>query len=415
MKAAIHERYLYIDIEDEEREHFDPDSFLFGLVKIKTWSDLFDFISVHKGFFFNSSFERGDVLKSSLEYYFSDLPVSNLRGNLLGTLGKYENFDYLDKMFLDDAGISIDTIEVYDLERLMEYKRLFTHLMQYIAIANGSEDVHNCIEFESFSIDGKIVDLMFSKIPDSVLSEVPNTGKSIADHQYFYANEELKKMINKTSLFAPDVSEQVQIIKNIYCPETWNKEEESLKLADLLWKEIRARYEQEMPYIKFTENFTMINSQGRLENDVFVHVRDRKEEGTNLRETKRQIAGELAELVFQSLDRELSQEIVYVNGGFSRQDSGYYTNYLFSKIEQAAIDDKLALCAQCGLPVKKRKGSAYCSASCRTLANKERRETAIKYAASGKPMDEAISAIGIEYASSIKRWYEEVLDTNPAH
>lgn len=411
MEAAIQERYLYIDIEDKEREHFDPDSFLFGLVRIKTWSDLLDFVSIHKGFFFDGSFEQQDVLDSASEVNSVDLPVNNLRGNLLKTLSKRPDFDYLDKMFLDDAGVMNNAVAVYDLKRLMEFKRFVTLLMQYISIANGTRDSYSILNYDSYFMDGHIIDLVFSRIPSCFLSDVPGAKGFIADQQLFRANDELRATINKTPMLIPDGGKQLNIMKQKLdeC-ETANN---ILSLNDE-WNDVKARYEDEIPYIKYGSIMTLFNSSGRLADDVFTHIRKQDDKNAHCDVVKRQIAGEIVELVFRSLDRGQPQEINFVEGNFYRHTNLHYRDDLYECLEKAAVDNKISLCAQCGLPVKRRRSAAYCSASCRTLANKGRREKAILYAASGASLDEAISAIGNEYESSIKRWYEEVLGTNPA-
>lgn len=85
---------------------------------------------------------------------------------------------------------------------------------------------------------------------------------------------------------------------------------------------------------------------------------------------------------------------------------------------QAIVNHHVSLCPNCGKPVITSKShgveAAYCSRSCITTANKQRRDTAIKYAASGKSVQIAIKKIGEEYADSVRRWYVETLGTNPA-
>lgn len=74
-------------------------------------------------------------------------------------------------------------------------------------------------------------------------------------------------------------------------------------------------------------------------------------------------------------------------------------------------DDKIRLCAYCGKPLladKSRGNEAmYCSRTCNTKASAQRRETAYALAASGGPMEEAVSKIGERYSDSIARWYKE--------
>lgn len=89
---------------------------------------------------------------------------------------------------------------------------------------------------------------------------------------------------------------------------------------------------------------------------------------------------------------------------------------IFKESVQAIINRRVALCPVCGSPViirdyRGRKPKKVCSDTCKTIASNQRRETAIKLAASGAPVEDAIKQIGEEYERSVRKWYAQTLAT----
>ena len=62
-------------------------------------------------------------------------------------------------------------------------------------------------------------------------------------------------------------------------------------------------------------------------------------------------------------------------------------------------------CANCRIPIPIAGRLEYCSDACKTAASKKRRELAMRYAADGKPLEEAVKAVGERYRSNVERWY----------
>lgn len=92
----------------------------------------------------------------------------------------------------------------------------------------------------------------------------------------------------------------------------------------------------------------------------------------------------------------------------------FWVDDLFNKARTLVIEGKVSICPVCNTPVlvrdyRGRKSKEVCSDSCKTIANRERREKAFFYAQSGLPIKEAIEAIGLEYTNSIQKWYDEAL------
>lgn len=114
-----------------------------------------------------------------------------------------------------------------------------------------------------------------------------------------------------------------------------------------------------------------------------------------------------------------SFKVKYERGCFLVTENHLPMQEFYREIASIASSKKVGLCSHCGSPVLRTASrgnrAQFCSNSCKTLDSKNRRDKAIKYAASGKPLQEAIDDIGTEYAKSIERWYIETLGTNPAH
>lgn len=80
------------------------------------------------------------------------------------------------------------------------------------------------------------------------------------------------------------------------------------------------------------------------------------------------------------------------------------------------IDERMSIgtCKQCRRPLNPTSRSVYCSDTCKTNSTNRRRDLSIKFAASGVPLEDAVSQLGEKYRNSIERWYAETLGTNPA-
>lgn len=90
----------------------------------------------------------------------------------------------------------------------------------------------------------------------------------------------------------------------------------------------------------------------------------------------------------------------------------WWVTDLYDEAIDLILEGKVSLCPVCGSPVlikdfRGRKSKLVCSDSCKTRASNQRRETAYQCAASGIPLEEAISRIGEEYARSVRKWYAE--------
>ena len=89
---------------------------------------------------------------------------------------------------------------------------------------------------------------------------------------------------------------------------------------------------------------------------------------------------------------------------------------LFKESVQVILNKRVSLCPICGSPViirdyRGRKPKEVCSDTCKTIASNQRRETAIKLAASGVSVEDAIEQIGKEYERSVRKWYAQTLAT----
>lgn len=111
-------------------------------------------------------------------------------------------------------------------------------------------------------------------------------------------------------------------------------------------------------------------------------------------------------------------KVEYSDDHFSVRKINFPVQDYYHEIAKAAASKAVGLCPYCGAPVLRTSSrgnkAQFCSNSCKTLSTKRRREEVIKYAASGIPVQDAVSLIGGQYEESIRRWYQEVLDTNPA-
>jgi hypothetical protein len=104
-----------------------------------------------------------------------------------------------------------------------------------------------------------------------------------------------------------------------------------------------------------------------------------------------------------------SAALKYEDGRFSICRQTAPMRDLFLAIAELAVADTVHLCPVCKIPViEKRVGDreTYCSNSCKTKANNNRRDKAHTMAAAGIPIEQAVETIGGN-ASTIKRWYKE--------
>ena len=147
-------------------------------------------------------------------------------------------------------------------------------------------------------------------------------------------------------------------------------------------------------------------------------------------EAKRMLAGRIVEQIINSVafydctrltppTRNYSLLDMYQyepSKGFSNANNPHpmiWFEEIYDEALKAILNNQVTLCPVCGSPVlvkdrRGRKPKEICSNTCKTIASKRRRETAIGYAMSGKPIEDAISKLGEEYASSIRRWYSEI-------
>jgi predicted nucleic acid-binding Zn ribbon protein len=76
------------------------------------------------------------------------------------------------------------------------------------------------------------------------------------------------------------------------------------------------------------------------------------------------------------------------------------------EIARLAVNNLVHLCPFCQRPVLK-KSETYCSNSCKTRANNQRRDKVYAMAFQNVPIEQAIETIGVKYKEAIARWYEE--------
>jgi predicted nucleic acid-binding Zn ribbon protein len=104
-----------------------------------------------------------------------------------------------------------------------------------------------------------------------------------------------------------------------------------------------------------------------------------------------------------------SFSLQYVNGSFSVCQQEVPMQSLCQAITELAIANSVHLCPVCKTPViEKRRGDTetFCSNTCKTKANNDRRDKAFMMAAAGIPIEQAIETIDTG-ADTIKRWYEK--------
>lgn len=384
--AYTNENTALIPAEEiNDATKYDIKKVLEGIVATKTAKDLFTFLQDTPVSFFERSFyqEDGDV--------FIDDILCSKDEKLLGMriekmLSKfYPNIEYLDSLVVLSGdlgetytyrhecpdGVVIETERVnfkggFYFFALSVVERMVTEakvLLTLAAVANGED----CEQLPIAYLGGKDEHVQIFDSGLHLLDEFNKTPIQEFETEELFlevSNSEIKKGLDKVVPYKKDsgyVSEQGTAV--FAFPGSWDKKTVAANIFTLFMNSL---------------------FEGGLENWLM---------GNNFK-------------------------VKYENGSFSVIEKRLPMQDFYREIADVAAAKKIGICPHCGSPVL-RTGSRgnkaqFCSNSCKTLETKKRREEAIKCAASGVPVESAISMIGERYSSSVEKWYEETLGTKPA-
>ena len=103
-----------------------------------------------------------------------------------------------------------------------------------------------------------------------------------------------------------------------------------------------------------------------------------------------------------------------IEHGFKHQkrDTGFkrWQNVVQEVAEAAIYDGRVTLCPICNTPIitkSDKSRTEFCCLSHKTIASKRRRNRAHQLYQMGVTIEDAIIEIGVEYADSVRKWYQE--------
>lgn len=333
----------------------------------------------------------------------------NLRGSLSNAIDRYPNIDYLDELAVSDLKKS-DCYQL-DLTVLMNFKEIIRKLLIIAAVALGA-DIQKGLFVEIPSED--IFDAEWIK--GNVRCE-PDELHTIGLNQNdlgFNVNEVLDEGLYDTVFSCTRGYSRHQLIMD--------DSKEYGKYTD--------GYPFSIDTVIYSyAEYGLPSEQNHYQRDYYFTVSFL--DGIDPGYAKMLLAGRMVEAVLNAWPYYAGQKgleapyhpdvdcdiVKFVPGeGFIENkatEPSWWVDELCNEAFELIIQGKVSICPVCGNPVlikdyRGRKHRLVCSDSCKTRACNQRRESAYHFAMSGKPIDEAISAIGDEYSDSVCKWYAEV-------
>lgn len=382
---------------------FDAPSALDALLSIRSYKDLLSFLirySCRKSFAFPSDTPYRGWDKKMKLWSEQDL-VHGLTGSLASALGKYLEIDYLDAVTAADLN-QTETFDIHIAE-LMEFRETIKKFLTVAAIATGSQS------------------------PSGLFKE-SDTG-SIFSEDWWRDFVGTSMSESKTFLF--DLHDAGVKRHGIFDP--WFFEE------SLFYKDIKfGRYPDGVNFSGFILSVPEYDPENSNDLTDYVSVTCTKSDQASVDTAQKACAGYVIATILNHVDSifvecsslslppleedALTKYSFNLESGFVEnkvREPDFWFDLLLDEAVKAIIDKRVKLCPQCGAPVvvkdyRGRFEKEFCSNRCKTAASKNRRERAIRLAASGVPVEVAIMEIGERHSESIKNWYEEVEKTNLA-
>ena len=311
-----------------------------------------------------------------------------LKGNLVSAADAFEGVEYLDRFSSDIHGDEANAVynsfvtcvhggvypyRVIETRQMLKYLRLFPFVLTLAAIANDKHNGGGIVEV------GECVILKLGEEP------------GMACPVYITLPEELAEDDMRTLFFTDDAN--------------FSQLPEAEALAE------RQR---------LSEAAGCSRNAPDLSKRVRVFVFDLAPTLTLSDEDRsyavRQACGTLACFVLARIGFGESS-LRFINGKAVTDEGATIFQVIAQAAKEILLDDDVILCEVCSRPVLTNKDrgtpSKICRVgSCKTTARARRKTRVEQLAASGVPVEDAVSELGEQYRQSIERWFENYVSTS---
>ncbi len=311
-----------------------------------------------------------------------------LKGNLVSAADAFEGVEYLDRFSSDIHGDEANAVynsfvtcvhggvypyRVIETRQMLKYLRLFPFVLTLAAIANDKHNGGGIVEV------GECVILKLGEEP------------GMACPVYITLPEELAEDDMRTLFFTDDAN--------------FSQLPEAEALAE------RQR---------LSEAAGCSRNAPDLSKRVRVFVFDLAPTLTLSDEDRsyavRQACGTLACFVLARIGFGESS-LRFINGKAVTDEGATIFQVIAQAAKKILLDDDVILCEVCSRPVLTNKDrgtpSKICRVgSCKTTASARRKTRVEQLAASGVPVEDAVSELGEQYRQSIERWFENYVSTS---
>lgn len=311
-----------------------------------------------------------------------------LKGNLVSAADAFEGVEYLDRFSSDIHGDEANAVynsfvtcvhggvypyRVIETRQMLKYLRLFPFVLTLAAIANDKHNGGGIVEV------GECVILKLGEEP------------GMACPVYITLPEELAEDDMRTLFFTDDAN--------------FSQLPEAEALAE------RQR---------LSEAAGCSRNAPDLSKRVRVFVFDLAPTLTLSDEDRsyavRQACGTLACFVLARIGFGESS-LRFINGKAVTDEGATIFQVIAQAAKEILLDDDVILCEVCSRPVLTNKDrgtpSKICRVgSCKTTASARRKTRVEQLAASGVPVEDAVSELGEQYRQSIERWFENYVSTS---
>lgn len=386
-------------VQSRELSELSTDALLNKLMTVRSWKGLIGFLKEPGVGRRLAKRERapllGDGIPDRVDYWYEPL-----WGHLNTWIDKDLEVDYLDDLTRTDLLASEGPHEVW-VPELLSYAEDFRCLLTLAAVALGKapapEDMFEPVELEGYFEDAESQGWFFGRIAEA-FREGAEAGFLRFNTKYWPASDYGPYVLCEDSCcFACDL---------------WDRHKDYRRAADeklgVLGFRINIGEGADLVLVSYDKTATDEDAAKRIACGLIVSA----------------AIGVVAwdcDSAFSHSYADMPDEL---DGGTFSLEEGFglvadklcFTRWqedLTRAVERAVVSGRVALCPYCGTPIITRGDKdrvEYCCNSHKTSASKLRRERAIALCLRGVALEEAVEDIGVRYAGSVARWYEEAAE-----